>query len=627
MKLASPPLPSLLPKATTLESEHSLHMKHRGKITFEGGHTTTEDSRASQPSTSTNESIAVIEERPSNIEESQPSTSKNIHGACSNCALLLKRNKQLKSNWLSAKHKLDVYRKEMESHSNAGNEDIPPIKKMRAHDFSSPTVTSDVKDVYSSDVGMPASNDVYEEETEESTETEAEDETIPQHKKIFLDNSNLRREPKFIVFFTQLLALFKFCHSCQFDHPLVEVQENGTMAEVTTTCANPKCGKTSKWFSQPYLTGTMIPAGNFLLSFAILVAYISHQNLESIQAYQIDMGYSIASEKMHAALTNKRLMNGIKQASPFGQTSCLEGMHPAVIHFNNLNRKNRMKNGVEQVHVVYPKFKNGEAVVRNLKVQQNFDYVDEIYDTIVDAMLDKKLAKEIKELKDETPPPMNRMLEKQRESMPIVDVPPTIPEYARSQTNGCHVTAMPGQIKCFISGCSNSWYNKDNDNFLPGNHCKKRKAPTVRGPIPKPKPRKEYFKTYKERLLKKRLEKNQVDFDNLKEQLHDLEEKLASEKDKEKEMNEKLRKYVDESEVLQNKINQQQFGYEKFISDDSKMIFYTGLSRKQFYARWEFIEAELSTPIRKEVTLLDFKRFFIVFLDQWSPRNCYAWTS
>jgi hypothetical protein len=90
--------------------------------------------------------------------------------------------------------------------------------------------------------------------------------------RIFLDDSNLRREPKFIVFFTQLLALFKFCPSCKFDHPLVEVQENVTMAEVTTTCANPKCGKTSKWFSQPYMTGTMIPAGNFLLSFAILVA-------------------------------------------------------------------------------------------------------------------------------------------------------------------------------------------------------------------------------------------------------------------------------------------------------------------------------------------------------------------
>ncbi len=31
-----------------------------------------------------------------------------------------------------------------------------------------------------------------------------------------------------------------------------------------------------------------------------------------------------------------------------------------------------MKSGVEKLHVVYPKFKNGEAVVRNVKVQQNF---------------------------------------------------------------------------------------------------------------------------------------------------------------------------------------------------------------------------------------------------------------
>ncbi len=109
-------------------------------------------------------------------------------------------------------------------------------------------------------------------------------------------------------------------------------------------------------------------------------------------------------------------------ASPFGQTSALEGFHSVlnqfspkmighsyrgmfcryghvkhhgsdfacfiylttqfafkcfrhaidVVHFNkNLNRINRMKNGVEQLHVVYPKFKNGEAVVRNVMVQQN----------------------------------------------------------------------------------------------------------------------------------------------------------------------------------------------------------------------------------------------------------------
>jgi hypothetical protein len=44
------------------------------------------------------------------------------------------------------------------------------------------------------------------------------------------------------------------------------------------------------------------------------------------------------------------------------------------------------------------------------------DYVDEIYDAIVDAILGKKLEKEIKELKNETPPRMSRMHEKQPRS-------------------------------------------------------------------------------------------------------------------------------------------------------------------------------------------------------------------
>ena len=57
---------------------------------------------------------------------------------------------------------------------------------------------------------------------------------------------------------------------------------------------------------------------------------------------------------------------------------------------------------------------------------------------MVDAIVNKKLVNEVKELKKETPLPMNTMLDKQpsgeaikkkqsRESMPIVDVPPTNP--------------------------------------------------------------------------------------------------------------------------------------------------------------------------------------------------------
>ena len=83
---------------------------------------------------------------------------------------------------------------------------------------------------------------------------------------------NLRTEPKFIVFFSQLLTLFQICRVCKSDKTLVEVNSHGTMAEVKTTCVNPDCGERTTWFSQPYFPGTKIAAGNLLLSFGILVA-------------------------------------------------------------------------------------------------------------------------------------------------------------------------------------------------------------------------------------------------------------------------------------------------------------------------------------------------------------------
>lgn len=83
---------------------------------------------------------------------------------------------------------------------------------------------------------------------------------------------NLRTEPKFIVFLTQLLALFQICRVCKSDKTLVEVNSHGAMAEVKTTCVTPDCGKQSKWFSQPLFPGTKIAAGKLLLSFGILVA-------------------------------------------------------------------------------------------------------------------------------------------------------------------------------------------------------------------------------------------------------------------------------------------------------------------------------------------------------------------
>ena len=46
----------------------------------------------------------------------------------------------------------------------------------------------------------------------------------------------------------------------------------------------------------------------------------------------------------------------------------------AAVHFNfNLHRECRKKaGGTGQIKVSYPKFKNGEAIVRNVRVPQNF---------------------------------------------------------------------------------------------------------------------------------------------------------------------------------------------------------------------------------------------------------------
>lgn len=38
-------------------------------------------------------------------------------------------------------------------------------------------------------------------------------------------------------------------------------------------------------------------------------------------------------ERIYSALTNVNLVKGIKQASPFAQTSCLEGFHSVLNHF------------------------------------------------------------------------------------------------------------------------------------------------------------------------------------------------------------------------------------------------------------------------------------------------------
>lgn len=96
---------------------------------------------------------------------------------------------------------------------------------------------------------------------------------VPSLCRVYIKDNNLRTQPKFIVFLSQLLLLFKFCHSCKADNPLVETSQVGTMAVITSTCTNKQCNRRDTvWKSQPNMPGTKIPAGNFLLCLSILLS-------------------------------------------------------------------------------------------------------------------------------------------------------------------------------------------------------------------------------------------------------------------------------------------------------------------------------------------------------------------
>ncbi|XP_078384210.1 uncharacterized protein LOC144666703 [Oculina patagonica] len=170
---------------------------------------------------------------------------------------------------------------------------------------------------------------------------------------------------------------------------------------------------------------------------------------------------SIAYEKLVEALSQNSLIKGIKQASPVAQTSCLEGYHSVVtqfapkmlafsylgmlcrtilaaLHFNyNLNRETKVDEHAEpKLKVTYPKYKQGEATVREVKVVQNYDYFAELYETMTTTP--REVLNGIRdELAEEEPEALHTMLVekedketakdkyKQRKAKETVLCPPT----------------------------------------------------------------------------------------------------------------------------------------------------------------------------------------------------------
>ena len=65
-----------------------------------------------------------------------------------------------------------------------------------------------------------------------------------------------------------------------------------------------------------------------------------YKGINKVNSWCFDIGIFVftyagsqAYEKLCSVLNNINLVKGIKQASPFAQTSCLEGFHSVLNHF------------------------------------------------------------------------------------------------------------------------------------------------------------------------------------------------------------------------------------------------------------------------------------------------------
>ncbi|KAK2567632.1 hypothetical protein P5673_008484 [Acropora cervicornis] len=89
-------------------------------------------------------------------------------------------------------------------------------------------------------------------------------------------------------------------------------------------------------------------------------------------------------------------------------------MSKAALHFNyNLRRETKQDaQGQPRLSVTYPKYKEGEATVRKARVPASYEYVTEIYQTMITTPR-QELKQLAEELKQQVPEPMHSMLEKE----------------------------------------------------------------------------------------------------------------------------------------------------------------------------------------------------------------------
>lgn len=110
------------------------------------------------------------------------------------------------------------------------------------------------------------------------------------------EGKDIREQPKVIVFLSHLLMLFQYCHLCLGPKPKVKINQSGTFISITTECG--RCKKEYTWDSQPKLLGKF-PAGNLLLSFAVLCAGASIRKILLVFKHMNLLAYYEASYYYH----------------------------------------------------------------------------------------------------------------------------------------------------------------------------------------------------------------------------------------------------------------------------------------------------------------------------------------
>ena len=90
------------------------------------------------------------------------------------------------------------------------------------------------------------------------------------------NDNGVAGDRKFIVFESQLLSLFQWCHSCGLEVEL-KTSTVGTMLVVEGMCPD---GHILHWQSQPTVNRT--PAGNLLLAAAILLCGLTFTSIANL---------------------------------------------------------------------------------------------------------------------------------------------------------------------------------------------------------------------------------------------------------------------------------------------------------------------------------------------------------